>query len=203
MMSCKGCIPADVRVRKAVWLLATWFFGSIIMALTSGEILLSTSVDSYATPLALNYGAVRDAYLMAWMFCAPGLAVVALLCFWRRSRGHVTWAYGAAVGLTFLAMMVIWLVPGFTMGFTSSNTGGTLLGNLGMGLGMWLLSSVYALFFNLVNLPLVVPAIIDAWYTVLNRDTPAQEPAGVACKRRWWLYGLTFLAIVLLACTSL
>lgn len=197
-----GALSIDTRLGRAVRLLAVAALGSMVMGMTSGGIYVAISVDRYATPLNLGYAPVRDAYLMAWAFCASGLGVVALLCLWRRSRGRLTWTYGGAVGLAFLAMMAIWIVPAFAMGFSTPGPGSTWLGNLGMGLGMWLLTSAYAMFFNAVNLLLVVPAVIDAWYAVLNRGTPAQVPAGTTRRRRCWLYGLTALAIVFLCCTG-
>lgn len=192
--------PARTRMGKGLRLLAVSIVGSMLMAATSGGIYVATGVDASATPLGFGYDAVRGAYLTAWAFCAAGLGVLALLCAWRRSRGHLTWHYGRALGLAFSAMMAVWFVPAFVMGFSTHRDGGTLLGSLGLGIGMWILTGAFALFFNLLNLTLIVPAIIDAWYAVLNDGTPAQEAVGAARKRRGWLYGLTLLAIVLVAC---
>lgn len=205
-MHCESTVPANACLGKSVRLFrlfAIALVGSIVMGVTSGGVYLSMSVDRYQTPLNFSSSAVRNNYLIAWVFCSIGLGVVALLCLWRRSRGHRAWHYGGALGLTFLAMMVVWFLPSFAMGFNSPKTGSTLLGNLGMGIGFWLLTSVYAMFFNAVNLLLVVPATIEAWYAVLNHDTPEQAPAGVARKRRGWLYCLTLVAVVLIGCAGL
>ncbi|UPG89467.1 hypothetical protein L2Y96_19035 [Luteibacter aegosomaticola] len=167
------------------------------MAASAGGIFLSASVDPYQRPLNLSNADVRHDYLLAWLFCVVGLVVVALLCLWRRSRGHRSWRYSGALGVAFMAMLVVWFFPSFAMGLNTPRTGGTLIGNIGMAFVMWLLTSFYAMFFNVANLLLVVPATIDAWYAVLNRGTPYAEPWSTVRKRRAWLYSLAVASLLL------
>lgn len=191
------------RLRTLLHLLAIALVGSLVMGATSGGIGLTMSVDPYQTPLSIGHAPVRGAYLLAWALCAAGLGIVALLCLWRRSRGHRVWRYGGSFGLALLALMAIWFVPGFVMGFTSPNEGGSVLGRIGLGVGTWLLTSFFVMFFNVINVVLVVPAIIEAWYAVLNRDTPDEVRGAVTRRRRAWLYGLTLVGLILIGCTDL
>lgn len=185
------------RLATALRLFAILITGSLVMAASAGGIFLSASVDPYQRPLNFGNADVRNDYLLAWLFCAVGLVVVALLCLWRRSRGYRSWRYSGALGVAFLAMLVVWFFPSFAMGLNTPRTGGTLIGNISMALVMWLLTSFYAMFFNVANLLLVVPAIIEAWYGVLNRGTPYEDPRRIVRMRRAWLYGLAVASLLL------
>jgi hypothetical protein len=185
------------RLGIALRLFAILLIGSLVMAASAGGIFLGASVDPYQRPLNFSNADVRNDYLIAWLFCAVGLVVVALLCLWRRSRGHRSWRYSGTLGVAFMAMLVVWFFPSFTMGLNTPRTGGTLIGNIGMALVMWLLTSFYAMFFNVANLLLVVPATVEAWYAVLNRGTPHEDPRRAVRKRRAWLYGLAVASLVL------
>lgn len=190
--------PSFRRLDIALRIFAILVAGSIAMAALAGGTFISTSVDRHQTPLNLASTAVRGAYLMAWIFCAIGLVIVAAICLWRRSRGHRSWRYGGALGVAFLAMLVVWFVPSFAMGLNTPRAGGTVVGNIVVALVMWLLTSFYAMFFNLANLLFVVPAIIEAWYGVLNRGTEHEDPARVVRKRRAWLYGMALASLLLI-----
>jgi hypothetical protein len=190
--------PSFRRFDIALRLFAILVVGSIVMAALAGGTFISISVDRYQTPLNLASTAVRGAYLMAWIFCAIGLVIVAAICLWRRARGHRSWRYGGALGVAFLAMLVVWFVPSFTMSLNTPRAGGTVVGNIVVALVMWLLTSFYAMFFNLANLLFVVPAIIEAWYAVLNRGTPHEDPTRVVWKRRAWLYAMAIASLLLI-----
>ena len=144
---------------------------------------------------------IRDAagsYFLLWGLCAIGLGLVAWLCRWQRSEGNRSWRYTHSMGVTYLAMMMIAVVPAFLLFLSGLFSSQRFPDVVMMALMSWVLGCVFPLYFTWVNQFLIVPAIIEAWYATLNRGTSHEALPAATRRRRVGLYGLSFMTVIVL-----